>query len=146
MEWGFTGTERGVTDVQRHHLRTLTGAHAPARVHHGDCIGADASMHAICHHLGIPLTVHPPSNPKKRAYCNLRGGDILLDPRPYLTRNGDIVRACAFLVACPDGPERLRSGTWATVRYARRMHVPGVIIYPNGRVEDIDETRDVRLS
>lgn len=50
----------------------------------------------------------------------------------------DIVDATAVLVACPkeEEGEELRSGTWATVRYARRRHRPVYVVRPSGRVEE----------
>jgi predicted Rossmann fold nucleotide-binding protein DprA/Smf involved in DNA uptake len=44
------------------------------------------------------------------------------------------VNETGVLVAMPDGPEELRSGTWATVRYARKQGKDGRIIYPDGLV------------
>jgi hypothetical protein len=39
-------------------------------------------------------------------------------------------------LACPRGyTEELRSGTWATIRYARKTGVPYVIIFPDRTVE-----------
>ena len=51
-------------------------------------------------------------------------------PKPYLDRNRDIVDACEVLLATPDGPERLRSGTWSTVRYARKIGKPVEVRLP----------------
>jgi hypothetical protein len=36
----------------------------------------------------------------------------------------------------PSGPERLRSGTWATVRYARKLRKPITILWANGEVTE----------
>lgn len=125
---GFTGTQRGMTRRQVVALRQLmTGA---TELHHGDCIGADAQADAIARIFGVPVVIHPPENPSKRAFT-AQGGDTVWQPLPYLERNHDIVDECDVLIAAPKTPnEELRSGTWATVRYARRIGRPVNILTP----------------
>jgi len=54
-----------------------------------------------------------------------------------MARNRDIVAASDALLAAPEGPEASypRSGTWATVRMARRAGLPIQIVWPDGRIE-----------
>jgi predicted Rossmann fold nucleotide-binding protein DprA/Smf involved in DNA uptake len=48
-----------------------------------------------------------------------------------LERNKDIVSESDFLIAAPDSKkERLRSGTWATVRHARKLGKRVMILEP----------------
>ena len=96
-------------------------------LHHGDCIGWDEECHEICAHYGIKIVMYPPIEDRYRAFC--KGGDRM-PPKPYLDRNKDIVNAVDFLIAAPDGPERQRSGTWSTVRYAKKVGVKGVVWMP----------------
>ena len=120
-EIGFTGTQEGMSEKQRSSLRqVLAGFFADgARVfRHGDCVGADAQAHAIAKAIGFRVVIHPPSDDSKRAFCQ---GDVVLTPRPYLLRNRHIVDASGVLIATPKGDEELRSGTWSTVRYARKV-------------------------
>lgn len=133
MKIGFTGTQRGMTAPQR---TSFTAALLFARIglnpefHHGDCIGADAEAHAIAIGLGFRAFIHPPIDPKKRAWCE---ASWLFEPKPYLDRNHDIVDAAQFLIAAPGEPiEQLRSGTWATIRYARKINRNLLIIGPKG--------------
>lgn len=56
------------------------------------------------------------------------------EPLPYLARNCVIVDEADILLACPKGPEEQRSGTWATVRYARKQNKRIVIVYPDGTI------------
>lgn len=116
---GFTGTQHGMSDAQKDFLRELL--HAPGtELHHGDCVGADEEADEIARSLGCKIVVHPPSDPKKRAFC-AQPGDTVWEERHYLERNVDIVDATRELVAAPlTDREQLRSGTWATVRYARK--------------------------
>lgn len=125
---GFTGTQRGMTPVQSAVVCDLLSA---GELHHGDCIGADAQAHDLARDRGLTVVVHPPIDPRKRAH---KHGNVVLHPLPYLDRNLAIVAATEELIAAPDGPERTRSGTWATVRRARRMNRPVTIVFPDGTV------------
>ena len=129
---GFTGTQVGLTPHQTQMLWTLLAAEGIEEFHHGDCVGADAQAHAMAVGLGIPVIIHPCTIEAKRAYCE--GAREVLEAKAPLDRNRDIVDACDGILACPRGPEEQRSGTWATVRYARNPYKPLTIIYSNGRV------------
>ena len=97
--------------------------------HHGDCVGADAEAHAIADENNAYIVVHPPSNPKSRAF--VEGYGVRLLPRPYLERNHAIVDSTDLLIATPKQTfEVRRSGTWATVRYARDIGRAITILYP----------------
>jgi hypothetical protein len=130
---GFTGSRGGLTDPQRatlYHQLKLDHVYA---LHHGDCIGADEAAHACAEDLADYIVIHPPDNPALRANCTTRFTHEVRPAKPYLDRNHDIVDECDFLIACPGGmQEELRSGTWATVRYAQRKGKPITIIWPDG--------------
>jgi hypothetical protein len=133
---GFTGTQDGLTRDQRRTLRrqirwnTLT----ETMFHHGDCIGADAEFHKILRKDNRTVIIHPPEDPKKRAFC--RGFYEIRKPLPYKVRNWNIVAGTDYLIACPKGfEEEIRSGTWMTVRIARRMQHRILFIWPDGRLE-----------
>jgi hypothetical protein len=52
---------------------------------------------------------------------------------PFLKRNKNIVDYTDLLVACPNGFEEvIRSGTWATWRYAVKQEKLWIIIWPDG--------------
>ena len=132
---GFTGTQRGMTPPQRaavmRLLRGMAGLHI---LHHGDCIGADAEAHAGALALGWSIVVHPPIVVAKRAWCTGPSCEVL-PPAPYLTRNQHIVDASLLVIATPGEPvEQLRSGTWATIRYARRQRKQVMIVPPDGAI------------
>ena|SRR5215217_5693782 len=130
---GFTGTREGLTEAQYLTLRSeiTRRSLSPAAIfRHGDCIGADSDAHDVvrtCSHARI--IGHPPTKSTLRAW---RKCDHLMPERPYLDRNRDIVNMSDELIACPDGPERQRSGTWSTVRYALKGHRQVTIIMPDG--------------
>ena len=101
--------------------------------HHGDCIGADADAHGIAIGLGIPVHIHPPRYSSKRAFC--KGAVAVYGVRDYLDRNHDIVNASGVILATPKGDiEELRSGTWATIRYARRDGRRLAVVCPSGEI------------
>lgn len=115
---GFTGTRGDITPEQVNWLVGRMMTLGTTELHHGDCEGADAMAHALGRWLGVRIVVHPPEDTRHRAFCP--DPDEVLPAKPYLDRNHDIVDVCDVLLALPDGPERLRSGTWSTVRYAWR--------------------------
>lgn len=130
MKTAFTGSRRGTTPAQRAELRAALLEIGATCVHHGDCVGADADMHAIAQSLQLPIILHPPSDTKHRAFCG--GAASSLPPLRYLQRNQAIVHACEILLAAPDGAERVRSGTWATIRAAMRAGKRVIIVLPTG--------------
>lgn len=132
---GFTGTQRGLTDKQAIAVGYLFSTWKPRSFHHGDCIGADSDAHILALEL-MPMArivIHPPDNDSKRSGCL---GDMILTPKPYLVRNHNIVDATTFLLATPgETEEQLRSGTWATIRYAKKVGKPVLIVFPSGDVQ-----------
>jgi hypothetical protein len=104
--------------------------------HHGDCVGADAQ--AVTQFKSIyskPVISHPPINNALRAFVHKHYATVeVLEPKSYLERNRDIVNATDILIAAPDGPEKRRSGTWSTVRYARKRGKTIYIAWPDGSV------------
>jgi hypothetical protein len=137
---GITGTRSAATRQQLEALGSLLEAFYPIQLHHGDCVGVDEQAHDMaedlrmnCHEDHYEIVIHPPNNKKFRAFCK---GDIILPPKEYLERNKDIVRSCHFLIAVPkEMEENLRSGTWATVRFAIKTKTPVIVIYPDGSKE-----------
>ena len=132
---GFTGTRKGLSIKQEVALnKTLKRLFEMVKeVHHGDCVGADSSFHHLCFSKGYKIIIHPPTHDKYRAF--LKGAEFRR-PRPYLERNKKIVDETDFIIACPDGyKEILRSGTWSTIRYAKRMNKTVIVIYPDGSDE-----------
>lgn len=134
---GFTGTQTGMSSPQYDTLMSYLSFYKTEGAeifHHGDCIGADMQAHRIAENMGYEIIIHPPSNPLKQANCISK---TILPPLPYKVRNRAIVDACDILIATPRGYEASwpYSGTWSTVRYAKNVGKPVVIIFPSGVVE-----------
>lgn len=111
-------------------LRQMTNVSKITEFHHGDCIGADQQAALMAKDLGIRLICHAPENDSLRAHVV---SDVYRVPLPYLERNMEIVNECDLLLACPKETDEItRSGTWATLRYARSQRRSRVIIFPDG--------------
>lgn len=138
MKIGFTGTRQGMTPQQRTSLSFVLRAFIQTDgvdrlpFHHGDCIGADSEAHDIARDLNCFITIHPPTKSSLRAY---RGGDFVHAAEDYMDRNRAIVSACDVIIACPKEYDTVRrSGTWATMRFAKRAGKSVVMIRPDGEV------------
>lgn len=143
---GFTGSREGLSKLQYNSLlKYLTNLDDVYDAHHGMCVGADEVFHRLlnkyCDFHCDRIFIHPPKDTKYKAnaaYMDKIVPVTILPPKDYLDRNKDIVDASSILVACPKTQvEELRSGTWATIRYARKTGVPVALIYPNGTVKKI---------
>lgn len=139
MKIGFTGTRKSMTKKQKsivsYHLWVHT-CHISGEAHHGDYIGADAEFHRMAMRLGLKVFKHPAiagiPHPRsdQRAYCE---GGTELEAKDALVRNRDIVDAVDIMIAAPAQRwDVLRSGTWMTIRYAKRIGKQLVIVYPDG--------------
>lgn len=133
---GITGTRTAPTPEQLRALaQAVVGAH---EVHHGDCVGADRFAHyaalAVRHARSFwpRIVIHPPKVAAYRAFC--LDADAVEPERHYRERNAQIVQRAGRLFALPSDYEKRapRSGTWMTVRMARRHGVPVEIVLPDG--------------
>lgn len=144
MKLGFTGTQRGMTRPQWEALALWLDSRADRffEFHHGDCVGADAEFHKWLLAYGalepVTVVIHPPVVSTKRAYVTRAWAAKWMtihvrDERPYLVRNRAIVDETNVLYAAPgEAVEQLRSGTWATVRYARKLKRAIRFFWPDG--------------
>ena len=132
---GFTGTRKGMTPDQLiRFVETIGAIEKKSEIvefHHGGCIGADNDAHILLKPMRtIAIVVHPPID-KTYTFNYFSGASKILPEKEYLDRNHDIVDACQILIACPkEKKEVKRSGTWATIRYARRIGKPVFVIEP----------------
>jgi len=133
---GFTGTRRGLTDAQRQTLARLLAEYGSGRLHHGCCLGADAECAALLDGHHFYGEAHPSDMPSMTSRKALESALVKHPPKPPLERNRDIVAACELLIACPaETVEQQRSGTWATIRYARKVGRAVVLVWPDGSID-----------
>lgn len=127
--FGFTGSRYGISKSQSAVIEgfMLEATH----LHHGDCVGADKEVADFAERFGVPTTIHPPLKNKLRAFHNW---GRILKALPYLERNRSIVDDCDVLLACTRSDEIQRSGTWATIRYARKIGKPIILVQTDGKI------------
>lgn len=133
MKIGFTGTQMGLSQKQKNKINHIFNSGSITELHHGGCIGADAEAHGAVLELDhrIKIILHPPLDTSKSFHYAKSTSDEVRPAKPYLERNKDIVDETELLVACPaQDHEVLRSGTWATIRYARKKGKEIKIYYP----------------
>jgi hypothetical protein len=149
MILGFTGTRRGLSKTQLSLLPRVI-ATLPDIVLHGGEAHTDSEFDAwlfremdlryACRVEVYPARFHEADRRSWALWVQRQGGDPetprLIHPgEKPLRRNAIIAERCDALLACPgEMIEQLRSGTWATIRYARVKRKPITILYPNGAV------------
>lgn len=125
IDIGFTGTRKGMSLAQKDQLVNILRYYCSIRkvnFRHGACCGADIEADQIARNLGCKMFIQPSNHVKTRVHCE-EPDDIVFPEKPPLIRDKDIVWNCMTLLAAPkSNKEELRSGTWTTVRYARKLN------------------------
>lgn len=134
---GFTGPQEGMTNAQVIAVHMLLGDLKTAGAmyaNHGLCVGSDVQFHEMARALGYTIVGWPGVTNTGQVYQ--RASVICDDIMPvkfFLDRNRDIVMASSVLLATPSRKrEEVRSGTWATIRHARKVKLPLCLIWPDG--------------
>ncbi len=131
MILGFTGTRSGMREAQRKRVERIIDELSPSLAVHGDCLGADSQFHTLCRDRRIPIEIYPCNLHNQRAYSEY--ARHIHPPKDPIVRNHDIVDCCDVLLATPRGSrEVIRSGTWATIRYATKRGKKICMVYPDG--------------
>jgi len=128
MKIGFTGTREGMSQHQKEQFVVLMLDLKPTEFHHGDCEGADAEAHDIVRMFfpHVKIVVYPPKSSYRQAF---KSGDEHKEPEAYLSRDKKIVDSTDFLIGAPkQDNEIIRSGTWTTIRHARKTGKPNHVL------------------
>lgn len=127
MKIGFTGTRQGMSQNQKEQFVLKLFDLDLTEFHHGDCIGADADAHDIVREFfpDVKIIIHPPERTGSQAF---KQGDLYHPTKPYIMRDRDIVRDSDYLIGAPLDVEVIRSGTWTTIRYARKIGRPHTVL------------------
>lgn len=137
MKIGVTGTRNGLTDFQLDNIQHWLGQFpAECELHHGDCVGADATVASIAAQVGWRTVCHPPVKDDLRAYF---ASDETREPLSYFARNRNIVDETELLLVVPYQPKEeflasTQGGTLYTYNYALKKGKPTLVFYPNGEV------------
>lgn len=139
----FTGTREGMTKPQlekvNYLLRDIWRDGYYHAWHDGDCIGSDSEAHGLVEAIrkeygdikvsmiGHPATTH------ERYHANNKF-DIYWPRKGPVDRDKDMVVQGDVLIGTPKGKEAVRSGTWTTIRFARKLLVPLFIVWPDATV------------
>ena len=130
---GFTGTRNppaSARDSIRLYLMTLSPMVDELVI--GCCVGVDQIVGREGRKLGFKVHGIVPANRSQvptyyRDFCTTT--EHMPDDTDYMDRNQRIVDVSVDLTAFPlDSTERQRSGTWATVRRARKANKPVIIL------------------
>ena len=149
MILGFTGTRRGMTSQQLAILPFIIST-LPSHLLHGGAEGADEQADRWFAEQRMPLdhiSVYPCNREREEFWLSVARARPINIParqmfniRPPRVRNRMIVARADHLLAMPatvmpaTAKEVLRSGTWATIRYARQAGVPVTIVLPDGAI------------
>ena len=144
MILGFTGTRKGMTRQQENAVAEYLQRNTVIKHLNGACAGADREMFWLV------------INRCEQAEVTLLPGDLdqwywarwvssickqhkvtVAKWQTYQTRNRKIVNGSNKLLATPkENHEIARSGTWSTVRIARKAGLVPVIVWPNGNITE----------
>ena len=151
MILGFTGTSKGMTNLQKAAVIGYLGGLPPFSVeeaHHGACVGADEDfVFALVNflkevqmpnvHARPGVFSNRPEDLSKRSEKAIEMSDVVHEAKTHFVRNRDIVAVCDVLLATPvTGEEQYHGGTWYTINFARRAGKAVVIVWPDGSVTE----------
>jgi hypothetical protein len=136
MILGFTGTRRGMTPLQRATVDRLFRELQPTALHHGGERHADTEAHRLALDARVNVCVHP--GPDFDFAHDCLGAGTVMPVKPNLERNTDIAAAGVdgLVAAVAEHIEVLRSGTWSTVRRARKLGRRIWIVFPDGTLRE----------
>lgn len=131
MRIGWTATRHLTDELRAWITDTIHALPIDATVITGGCVGGDAYIARVASERGMDVHAILPANrsqvdPEWAQYCTTV--TQMPEGSTYRDRNAEIVRVSGWIYAAPAHPEHdprsRRSGTWMTVRIARREGVP----------------------
>lgn len=144
LDFGVTGTRRGMTtDQYNFAFNFMNSQPGSNNVGHGCCIGVDEQFATISHLVGnFKIVAYPPIVDTFFSHTAFDISHIKMARADYMERNLAIVMDSKVLLAFPEQKQEIvRSGTWSTIRMARRLKHKMIIVFPNGSIskENFDD-------
>ncbi len=148
MIFAFTGTRLGMTPEQKRGVILTLNLLQPRTLIHGGAKGADSEAHNLAHEFEYTdappfFEVWPADERSSEHWIKIlthTDGRLASRVHPVmlpLARDLVMAKQCDHLIACPaTTTEVVRSGTWATIRYARAARKPITIIAPDGIITE----------
>jgi len=126
----FTGTRNGMSALQLRFLEAILRSGLIDKLMHGMCKGGDEQADAIAKRFGIYRIGYPADDSVSEHWRMDLDCDEIMDPAPPLARNRVMAARCGFLIAAPKQQKEIMrgSGTWATIRYARKQDKPILLL------------------
>jgi hypothetical protein len=133
---GFTGTRDSIRIL----IKNLARQHVSVQGVHGGAEGADRQFHRLLKELNIPSECYPSNEEQWR--WSVQNCVVCHAMQAPLTRNRVIVEVSNLMFATPRTfIEKQRSGTWATIRYAKKTNNPLTVIWPDGSTTEYFDER-----
>lgn len=140
MRYSFTGTSRLPTDIDNSIFirSSLESLDEPDEVYTGGAYGVDTEVHNFATEMWpkAKLFLILPAVPFNEEVLDTKGvihlwtSEGQTNSKSYMIRNDALVALCDKLIAFPlTATEERRSGTWATVRRAKKANKP-VTLFP----------------
>jgi hypothetical protein len=135
LKVAFTGTQFGMTLYQRSILGPVLLGLEKFQFHHGGAAGADTEAHGIAYDAGCrDLHVWLPIG---KTWAPMPFTTIHHTGLGALRRNHFTIYGADLLIATPrQAREIRRSGTWATVRAARKAGIETKVLVPQPADEE----------
>lgn len=128
---GVTGTRLGLSKFQLLWLEKFLTYNKSKVLHHGDCVGVDTQVAIQFAKVDAYIIAHPGNIKNMQANCVVN--DLIMPWSDTLVRNRFIVNHSSLLLAFPATTHQIaHSGTWSTIRYAKKQSKPVLIISPDG--------------
>lgn len=132
----FAGSRIGISHAQLDTIKNLLDqlkVSSDDIALHGCCTGADTDIHHICQKKDMTIVGYPAFADQ---YQLAEECDKRMPQMSPLKRNHAMVNRCTLVIAAPGTQkEQLRSGTWATIRYCKKLKKPLHVVYPDGKTE-----------
>lgn len=143
---GITGSLEGLTGPQLRWAKQFIQDNVVRVLHHGNCIGGDEDVATLFYKgQDTYIIAHPGHISTMQSKISFN--DLVLPEKHTLARNRLIVNSSDLLLGFPKiDDEDDNSGSWYTIRWAKRHRTPVIVISPTGMMTLHSPNEDVSFS